>query len=393
MTAEHHAVVVGGGIAGLAAAVSLVQEGWTATVLERERAFTEVGAGLTITPNGMSALASIGVDAAVRHAGFRVRMAGTTDEHGSWLVRLPRAEATGPGQDVYVIHRQDLHGALLTAARGVELVSGARVISVTPGTPGGARARVDCRGAAGATSYDADLVVGADGLRSTVRSLLAPGPVPRFSGKSSWRGIATDSALVTEDFTVRWGPGTEFGAVRIGANRVYWYGYTSSDEGRRRPDEKTAALHHFTGWADPVRPLIDRTPTDQVMRHDVYDLAPHLGTYVHGRVALVGDAAHAMLPTMGQGANSSLEDGACIGLLVGRPVKEGESLEVALSRFDAARRPRTQKMVRRSRGAGRVGADVDGRISIAVRNTMMRMVPAGPAVKAGASVLAWRASH
>ncbi|MGV0110300.1 hypothetical protein [Arthrobacter sp. CP30] len=147
-------------------------------------------------------------------------------------------------------------------------------------------------------------------------------------------------------------------------------------------------------------------PANQVMRHDVHDLAPHLGTYVHGRGALFGDAAHAMLPTMGQrdgaarwgstmgqGANSSLEDGACIGLLVGRPVREGESLEVALGRFDAARRPRTQKMVRRSQGAGRVGADVEGRTRVAIRNTMMRMVPAGPAVTAGASVLAWRASH
>lgn len=87
MTVEHHAVVVGGGIAGLAAAVSLLHEGWRVTVLEQARAFTEVGAGLTITPNGMSALASIGVDTAVRDAGYRVRMAGTTDEHGSWLLR------------------------------------------------------------------------------------------------------------------------------------------------------------------------------------------------------------------------------------------------------------------------------------------------------------------
>ncbi|KQO03905.1 hypothetical protein ASF21_06715 [Arthrobacter sp. Leaf234] len=110
-------------------------------------------------------------------------------------------------------------------------------------------------------------------------------------------------------------------------------------------------------------------------------------------MALVGDAAHAVLPTMGQEANSSLEGGACIGLLVGRPVRERESLEVALGRFEAARRPRTQKMVSWSRGAGQVGADVEGRTRVAIRNTMMRMVPAGPAVTAGASVLAWRASH
>ncbi|MHA7280981.1 FAD-dependent oxidoreductase [Arthrobacter sp. MDT2-2] len=392
MTVEHHAVVVGGGIAGLAAAVSLLQEGWKVTVLERARAFTEVGAGLTITPNGMSALAPLGVDAAVRAAGYRIRMAGTTDEHGSWLLRVPPARTSSSSQEVYGIHRQDLHGVLLAAAHGAMLMGGTRVVSVTPGIPGGAKARVDCVSATGAVSYDADLVIGADGLRSTVRGLVASGTAPRFSGKSSWRGIVPDSALVTEDFTVRWGPGTEFGAVRIGAAQVYWYGYTSSEEGYRWPDEKAAAMHHFREWADPVRPLIDRTPGDQVLRHDVYDLAPHLRTFVFGRVVLIGDAAHAMIPTMGQGANSSLEDGACVGLLIGRPVNEGVSLQSALSTFDASRRPRTQKIARRSRSAGRFGAGLESRISITVRNTVMRAVPAGPAMKAGASVLTWQAT-
>ncbi|MHA7219430.1 FAD-dependent monooxygenase [Arthrobacter sp. MDT1-48-3] len=390
MTVEHRAVVVGGGIAGLAAAVSLLHEGWRVTVLEQARAFTEVGAGLTITPNGMSALASIGVDTAVRDAGYRVRMAGTTDEHGSWLLRVPRA--SGSDQEVYGIHRQDLHDSLLTAAHGAVLMSGTRVVSVAPGSPGGATARVGCVSAKGAVSHDADLVIGADGLRSTVRGLVAPGTGPRFSGKSSWRGIVADSALVTEDFIVRWGPGTEFGAVRIGAAQVYWYGYTSSKEGHRRPDEKAAAMHHFRNWADPVRPLIELTPGDRVMRHDVYDLPPNLRTYIFGRVVLIGDAAHAMIPTMGQGANSSLEDGACIGLLIGRRVKEGVPLQSAVRSFDALRRPRTQKMISRSRRAGQVGADVQSRIGITVRNTLMRAVPAGPATKAGASVLTWRAT-
>jgi 2-polyprenyl-6-methoxyphenol hydroxylase-like FAD-dependent oxidoreductase len=392
MTIEHHAVVVGGGIAGLAAAVSLVQEGWKVTVLERARAFTEVGAGLAITPNGMSALAFLGVDAAARGAGHRVRMAGTTDEHGSWLLRVPPARTAGSRQAIYGIHRQDLHGLLLAAAQGVVLMGGTRVISVTPGTPGGAKARLDCLGPKGAASYDADLVIGADGIRSTVRGLVAPGTAPRFSGKSSWRGIVADSALVTEDFIIRWGPGTEFGAVRVGVAQVYWYGYTSSEEGHRWPDEKAAALRHFKGWADPVQPLIDLTPSDHVLRHDVHDVAPDLRTYIFGRVVLIGDAAHAMIPTMGQGANSSLEDGACIGLLIGRPVNEGESLRSALGIFDALRRPRTQKIARQSRRAGRVGAGLEKRISIAARNTVMRMVPAGPAMKAGASVLTWRAT-
>ncbi|MUK01722.1 hypothetical protein GM708_07105 [Vibrio cholerae] len=97
------------------------------------------------------------------------------------------------------------------------------------------------------------------------------------------------------------------------------------------------------------------------MRHDVYTLAPDLATYTYGRVVLIGDAAHAMLPTMGQGANTSLEDGACVGLLIGRPVNQGTPLQGALHGFDAARRPRTQLIARRSRRSAVIGSHVRAR--------------------------------
>lgn len=392
MTYARKAVVAGGGIAGLTAAASLVRAGWAVTVLEQARAFGEVGAGLAITPNGLSALAVIGADAATRNAGCRVRMAGTTDERGKWLMRAPSNASFRHGQEVYGIHRQQLHGVLLGAARQAELVSGVRVTGVFPGDPAGQEASVECVDVEGVASvFEADLIIGADGVNSAVRTLLAPRTVPRFSGKSSWRGIVEDSSLVTEDFIVRWGPGTEFGAMRIGPDRVYWYGYTSSDEGHRWPNEQAAAARHFRGWAEQVQFLIAQTPEHRVIRHDVYALGPALETYVHGRVVLIGDAAHAMLPTMGQGANSSLEDGACVGLLIGRPVIEGTPLQASLATFDAARRPRTQSIARQSHRAGRIGAGIRSRLGIAARNALLRAVPAGPAMSAGASLLSWEA--
>ncbi len=280
---------------------------------------------------------------------------------------------------------------LREAAGDACLVTGARVVTVSPGDPDGARASVQCVSAGGTKNYEADLVVGADGLRSTVRNQLAPATIPHYSGKSAWRGVVADTFLVSEDFTVIWGPGTEFGAVRISADQVYWYGYTSTAEHAAWPDEKLAASDHFRGWAEPVPALIEATPPSRIMRHDVYSLAPRLRSYVHGRTVLIGDAAHAMVPTMGQGANSSLEDGACIGLLIGRAVNAGTPLAAALRHFDAERRPRTQRIARRSRHAGLLGADVSGHVAVAVRNTLMKVIPGGPAAAAGASILSWEA--
>ncbi|WP_026533004.1 FAD-dependent oxidoreductase [Arthrobacter sp. H41] len=385
------AVIVGGGIAGLTAAASLLRQGWTVTVLEQADRITEVGAGLSITANGLSALASLGIDSAIRDAGHRLYMTGTMDHRGARLIRIPRNSAGEPPQDVYGIHRQQLHKLLRNAADRACLVSGARVISVSPGNPDGARASVQCLEAGGTRNYEAALVVGADGLRSILRSRLAPATVPQYSGKSAWRGIVEDSSLISDDFAVIWGPGTEFGAVRISANQVYWYGYTHFAEGKQWPNEKSAAGSHFSGWAPPVPSLIEATPADGVIRHDVYSLAPRLPTYVYGRTVLIGDAAHAMVPTMGQGANTSLEDGVCVGLLIGRAVNVGTPLATALQHFDAQRRPRTQRIARRSHYAGLLGADVRGQFAVVVRNTLMKVIPGGPAAAAGASILSWKA--
>lgn len=385
------AVVVGGGLAGLAAAASLLLQGWAVTVLEQAPRFTEVGAGLAITPNGLSALSPLGLDGAVRAAGYPVRMSGTMDHRGNWLVRLPSGSPRRPLPEVYGIHRKELHRLLLESARDACLINGARVVGLEPGWPDGPRAVVHCRSDQGDSAFEADLVVGADGLRSAVRQHLAPASVPHYSGKSSWRGVVEDSSLTGPDFIVRWGPGTEFGALRIGTGTVYWYGYTFSDEGRRWPDEKAAAAGHFRGWAEPVPSLIESTPAAAILRHDVYALAPELSTYVYGRAVLIGDAAHAMVPTMGQGANCSLEDGACIGLLVAKPVNAGIPLAAALRAYDAQRRPRTQQIARRSRAAGKLGADVRGESGVAVRNALLRIVPGGPAGRAGSSFLSWKA--
>lgn len=386
------ATVAGGGIAGLTSAVALTQAGWQVTVLERAPAFGEVGAGLGLTGNAMAALDVIGAAEATRAAGHLVSHRGFQDWHGSWLVRMPADDKPefAAVSRFLGIHRQRLHGVLLQAARdaGVELVTGAEVTGVQPGASDGEAAEVTWRSGTTAHRKLTQLVVAADGGRSAVRASLFPENRPRYSGSTSWRAVIPDTDS-DGNLVSAWGPGTEFGALRISDSEIYWYGYFRHPEGASFDDELAAARDHFSGWSAQVQAIVAATTASQLMRHDVYHLPGGLPSYARGRVVLTGDAAHAMLPTIGQGAATALEDGVCVGRLIGAPAAAGGDLPAALAAFDRARRRRCVQITRQSALAGRFGPDLGGGWQQAVRNSLIRLMPARPLIRAGARMTRW----
>jgi 2-polyprenyl-6-methoxyphenol hydroxylase-like FAD-dependent oxidoreductase len=386
------ATVVGGGIAGLASAVSLAHAGWQATVLERAPEFGEVGAGLAITGNGMAALGAIGAADAVRAAGYQTSAAGYQSLDGRWLLQIPDMPSLRAVTTIWGLHRQRLHAAVLQAARaadGVELINGAEVTGVQPGQVGGGPARVTWRtGAPEAHSRKSDLVVVADGVRSTVRAQLFPGAPARYSGSTCWRAVIPDTSTGGRLVEV-WGPRTEFGFLRVSDRELYWFGYFRNPEGASFDDELAAARDRFAGWSPQIRAIVAATTADQLMRHDVYYLPGGLHTYIRGRVVMIGDAAHAALPTVGGGASTALEDGVCVGRLIGAPVGAGADLGTALSEFDQARRPRCQKIARLAVMTARFGADLGGGWRQPARNAMLRLAPPKLLVRAGTQVVDW----
>ncbi|MQY09275.1 FAD-dependent monooxygenase [Actinomadura macrotermitis] len=378
MNERRTAVVVGGGIGGLAAAAALAGRGWQVRVLERAAEFGEVGAGLSLWANGTRALDTLGLGTAVRAHSAPETEAGIRDRRGRWLARTDTAELARRHGAVVMVHRATLLDILREALPQDALRAG---VAVTRVRADGPQAEVVHDGGV----MRADLVVGADGIRSAVRRSLWPdAPGPRYAGYTAWRTVVTPGRALQAGGE-SWGRGERLGLATLPDGRVYLYGVASVPAGGRSADGELAELRRrFGRWHDPIPALLDAAVEEQVMRHDIVDLPP-LASFATGRAALLGDAAHAMTPNLGQGANQALEDAVTLAALL----DAHPHVPDALAAYDRERRPRTQKIAARSRRIGAV-AHWASPPAVAVRDAAVRLTPARSALRAMAPVAGWR---
>ncbi len=363
------AIVVGGGIGGLASGIALSRAGWDVSVLERATGSTAIGAGISLWANALRALDALGVwpdirDAAATPAG------GARRPDGRWLSHM--ADVSVPF-DVLLVHRAELHDKLVQALPSGALRPGTTVESVDEdGT---------VRHTGG--TERADLVVAADGLNSRIRAQLRPEhPGARYAGFTAWRGVTADPFELNE-MGETWGRGSEFGLTRLRDGRVYWFGTANLPEGQRTPDEHAEVLRRFGDWHAPIRAVVEATPAGAVLRHDMYYLATPLPPFARGRVALLGDAAHAQTPNLGQGACQALEDAVTLAALV----RAGD-VDAGLAAYDAQRRPRTERFVKTALRAARV-TQTENPLGIGLRNTLARIVSPKLAARPIQKMVAW----
>ncbi|GLZ11520.1 FAD-dependent oxidoreductase [Actinomadura sp. NBRC 104425] len=374
------AVVVGGGIGGLAAAVALSRRGWQVRVCERAAEFTEIGAGISLWPNALRALAALDLAGRVRGIGAVESVGGVRDRSGRWLSRVDNTELERRyGFPVLMVHRADLVDVLADALPREALLPSTAVTGI--GADGDTVVVEH-----GAGELRADLVVGADGLRSSVRRLHWPDArAPRYAGFTAWRMIAPPLPEPVAGGGETWGRGELFGFTAMTGGRTYCFAAATVPPGGAAPDGEAAELRRrFAQWPDPIPRLLDAVPADGVLRHDVYALPPLPG-YAKGRVALLGDAAHAMAPNLGQGACQALEDAVVLAACL----DQAADIESALVRYDRLRRPRTRRIARRS---ARMAALTLAKWppAAAARDLGARLAPGAAAVRAMAPVLAWR---
>jgi 2-polyprenyl-6-methoxyphenol hydroxylase-like FAD-dependent oxidoreductase len=357
------AVVVGAGIGGLTAAVAVRRRGWTVTVLERARALEPAGAGLGIGPNALHALDAIGLGAEVRRFSAVQGRGGVRRSGGRWLVRTDLgALADRFGDPQLMVLRADLVGLLAASLPDGALRCGVTVTAVEPGD-----ASRPARVLTQAGELEADLVVAADGVRSLIRETLFPDhPGSRYSGFTAWRFVAPGPPGGVEPAET-WGKGMVFGAVPLADGRVYCYASAVSPPGVRPDDEIAELKRRFGAWHDPVPGLIGSVPPGDVLHDDVYWIAEPLPAYHRGRVVLVGDAAHAMTPHLGQGACQAIEDAVVLASAITNGVSAVTN-GAGLAAYTDGRMRRTRMVADGSYRASRLTGTAS-RPAAAVRDT------------------------
>jgi 2-polyprenyl-6-methoxyphenol hydroxylase-like FAD-dependent oxidoreductase len=348
-----HVVIAGAGIGGVTAAAVLARSGRQVTLVERAAELGEVGAGISIWPAALAVLDDLGVAAALKGDTTLAGQAGLRRPDGRWLVSVDGSRIDPPT----MVHRARLHEAITDAALATGRVEVRTAVTVT-----GVR-----DGILETTAGDvaADVVIGADGYRSVVRASLYPGRDDvRYSGYTAYRGIAPALGGSSTGGEI-WGRGRRFGYVPLVDGRTYWYATANAPEGSGGTD-----VARLVGdWAEPVPQLVAATPAHAVLHNDIHDLVLPLAPFARGRVALLGDAAHAMTPNLGRGACAAIEDAAALA----RALADDPDPATALASYDAERRPATSTLVRRSRQLGTLG-QLENRAALAVRDTVLRSV-------------------
>ena len=370
------ALIVGAGIGGLSAGIALRRAGWNVRLFERAASPRELGFGLGLAPNAMAALAQLGLADVVAERGFSPSSARgeirRTD--GTILKRaeVPPADALG-GRFVIAL-RPAIHGALLEAI-GIDAVTISSEATAVTQTSGGVTLHL-----AGGGSAEGHLLIGADGIGSVIRRALHPAePPPRDSGLVAVRGVVHGAHPRLGGLAAVYylGPGLESMIVRASDTGIYWFVSANRalvPEGLREP---AAVLAHLSRGFDATFRAVTGM-TEDLRFDDLVDRDP-IPFWTRGRVTLLGDAAHPLLPHTGQGAAQAIVDAVTLGARLGNSDAMADPRE-ALSAYERERRPKTTTLLAQGRRTARMMRTTNS-LAVRLRGMAIRAMPVKPIVR------------
>lgn len=371
-------LIIGGGVAGTAVAMALQKAGFEPTVYESyPSGGDDAGAFLTVGANGMFALAQIDAAEPVAAAGFPLTTVHVSDDHGRQIASLPLGGPPAGVPGHHHLRRAELYRVLQDAAvrRGIRVEHGKR-LSDAYEQNGIVRASFT-----DGTTADGELLIGADGLHSATRRVIDPGAAPpRYTGERVFYGYAPDAKPVSEPRTlhmIRGSKGT-FGHTVSPTGETWWFARTPAPELSRAQIARTPPAQ----WRAELITLFrrDRIPAaavlaatgDELLASNVYDL-PGVASWHHGRMLIIGDAAHAASPASGQGASMALED----AVMLAKSLRDLPGHLEAFSAYEHLRRARVDRVI--ASGAQLSRRKPDNRLQRTVRNYRSRKQYADPA--------------
>src|SRR5215470_11525344 len=346
MKSQLEVAVVGGGIGGLFAANALVAHGIPVSVYEQAPALGEIGAGVFLTPNSVRQLERVGLGPAVEKWGSRVGPESRYFRHDGIPIAPVQVTDSSGWNATFGMHRADLVELLADALPHDVVHTGHRC---TGFEQNGNRARVVF---ANNATVEADIVVGADGIHSELRPHVFPPSRPVFSGSVAYRGVVAHEHIPhwpTNAWLMWLGKGKHFLTFPVRAGKLINYvGFVPADQEMKEswsaPGDPDVLRCEFAGWDPRIESVLREV--QMTFRWALYDREP-LPSWTRGRLTLLGDAAHPMLPHLGQGANQSIEDGMALAIILARA--DRASAPAALLAYERLRRERVAAVQRGAR--------------------------------------------
>lgn len=361
--------ILGGGIGGLCTAVALQQAGFNVRVYEASPEIKPVGAGLMLASNANQALARLGLWESIKKTGHIAAYLRICDRKGKLIQEVDNQKTHETyGFPTVTIHRAELQEILLNQLKPGTVILGKKAISASQSSTA-VQVKFEDE-----TEIQTDYLIAADGIHSAVRKGLLPESKPRYAGYTCWRGVTHQlpEGFDPDQFTETWGAKGRFGIVPLAGGRVYWFACINgpqNDASMRAygPEELSEAFKdcHF-----PIPQLIRNTPKEAILWNDILDFKP-IDKYVFDRIVLLGDAAHATTPNMGQGACQAIEG----AVILGTCMREASSPEEAFRAYEKAKLEKAQWVVNNSWAFGKI-AQLENPILVGLRNSLFRMMPA-----------------